>query len=119
MEEMESLEGGWYGATMILGESRCEHFSLCLNKDPTLAIYPAVHNVDSKIWVCGPDGASEGRKWAIDGRDMEVKAGTVYQIKFKWSTERMQLSWSHTEDEDVAATALAFEHTYFIAGGFS
>jgi hypothetical protein len=117
-EEMESQGNGEYTATIVLGESRCELFDICLNKDTRLAIYPAVHKATPKIWINGPDGNSEGKKWIIDGRDMEVPAGTVYQVTFKWSTERMQLSWSEA-DKGLADAALAFEHTYFVAGSFS
>merc|ERR1712061_108364 len=117
---MDSLGDGWYAATMDLGESRCEWFDICINKEKSLTIYPAVHNASSRIWICGPDEKSEGRKWIIDGRDMEVPAGTIYQIRVKWSTSKMQVEWSHsTQDEDTAATALNFEHTYYIAGSFS
>jgi hypothetical protein len=122
MEEMESEGGGWYSAKVVLGETRCEYFDICLSKDESLAIYPAVHKASSKIWVNGPGINSEGRKWIIDGRDMEVSAGTVYEIKFKWSLERIQVSWnpcSSAEGDEETATALSFEHTYFMTSNVS
>jgi len=118
MEEMESQGGGWYLATVVLGETRYESFDICLNREKALTIYPAINKAGSNIWVMGPDDQSDGRKWTIDGRDMEVSAGTVYQIHFKWSTERMQIHWEEAS-ESSAAMALDFEHTYYIAGSFS
>jgi len=118
MEEMESQGGGWYLSTVVLGETRFETFDLCLNKDKSFTIYPAIANASQKIWIQGPDDGSEGRKWIIDGRDMEVPAGTVYQVHFKWSTQRMEVYWEEV-GEGSAALALKYEHTYHIAGGFS
>uniref|UniRef100_A0A7S4W4M9 Ketosynthase family 3 (KS3) domain-containing protein n=1 Tax=Alexandrium monilatum TaxID=311494 RepID=A0A7S4W4M9_9DINO len=118
MEEMESQGGGWYLATIVLGESRCETFDICLNKERSLAIYPAIGRAGPRIWIQGPDDQGEGRRWAIDGRDMEVSAGAVYQVHFKWSTERMEIHWEEVS-ESSAAMALSFEHTYYIAGSFS
>merc|ERR1712039_749306 len=75
MEEMDLQEDGTYMATMILGETRCETFNICLNKERRLSISPAINNAQSKIWILGPDEQSEDKRWIIDGRDMEVPAG--------------------------------------------
>merc|ERR1712039_726784 len=103
---------------MILGETRCDTFNICLNKEPRLSIYPAINNAQSHIFIQGPDELSEDKRWIIDGRDMEVPAGTVYQIFFKWSTERMEISWEEAGDASKDL-ALVYEHTYYLAGGFS
>merc|ERR1712039_934830 len=103
---------------MILGETRCDTFNICLNKEPRLSIYPAINNAQSHIFIQGPDELSEDKRWIIDGRDMEVPAGTVYQIFFKWSTERMEISWEEAGDASKDL-ALVYEHTYYLTGGFS
>nr|AQS99208.1 type I polyketide synthase [Gambierdiscus excentricus] len=118
MEEMESQGNGWYLATVVLGESRCETFDLTLNRERSLSMYPAQHRATSKIWINGPDGGSDGRKWIIDGRDLEIPAGTTYRIHFRWSAERMEIFWEEAS-QTADATALSFEHTYYVAGTFS
>jgi hypothetical protein len=117
-EVMDTQEDGTYKATVILGETRCETFDICLDKDKSLKIYPAVDKAGPKIYVAGPNELGQGKRWIIDGRDMEVPAGTVYTVLFKYSTEKMEVSWEEAPKEE-AELALTFEHTYYLAGGFS
>merc|ERR1712125_115975 len=93
MGEMDREGGGWYSAIIVLGEGRYEMFNLCLNKSKNFMIYPAIDKASSKIWVYGPDESRDEKRWIIDGRDMEVPAGTIYKIHFKYSTTRMQVYW--------------------------
>jgi len=116
MEEMESEGGGWYGCSMILGEGRYESFHFCLNKNKYLTLYPAIDKAGPKIWVEGPSDANKGRKWIIDGRDMEVAAGTVYQIYFKWNLNKHEVYWEEV-DASKGVLALNFEHMYFVCSG--
>lgn len=115
---MELQDDGWYFATMVLGEGRYELFDLCLNKDDAMKIYPAVHKAQRHIWVQGPDDKSKGQKWLIDGRDKEVRPGTVYQIYFKWGTERLEVYWEEASKVS-GGLALKYEHSYSIVGDFS
>jgi 3-oxoacyl-(acyl-carrier-protein) synthase len=118
MELMDKQEDGTYLATMILGETRCETFDICFDKQKDTVAYPAVDMAGQKIWIEGPNELGEGKKWAIDGRDMEVPAGTVYQIRFKFNKEKMEVTWEEAS-KDSAELALTYEHTYYVCGGFS
>jgi len=118
MEELERQDDGWYLATMVLGEGRYELFDICLDQNPAMKIYPAVHKASRRIWVNGPDAQSEGQKWLVDGRDREVAAGTVFNIRFRWTTERMEVDW---EPASMVSGGLAvkYAHTYSIVGDFT
>lgn len=118
MEEMQRQDDGWYLTTMVLGEGRYELFDLCLNRDPAMKIYPAVHRAHRKIWVQGPDDQSGGKKWLVDGRDSEVKAGTVFHIHFRWTTERMEVYWEPVSQLS-GGLAIKYEHNYSLIGDFS
>jgi len=119
MEEMDHEGGGWYSATVILGEGRYEMFNLCLNKSKALQIYPAVDKASQKIWVQGVDELGDGKRWIIDGRDMEVPAGTVYKIHFKYGNTRMLVNWEEETSKESVDLALKYEHSYYVSGTFS
>lgn len=122
-EEMQREESGWYISTMVLGEGRYELFDMALGKksdglSSSLKIYPVVHRAGEKIWVQGPDNNSTGQKWLIDGRTSEMRSGTVLQIRFKWTTERMQVQWEPVGQVE-GGIAVKYDHSYDIVGDFS
>jgi hypothetical protein len=51
--------------------------------------------------------------WTIDGRDMEVPAGTVYQVHFKWNLARHEVYWEEVS-AGSATLALQYEHQYYL-----
>lgn len=118
MQEMELQEDGSYMATVVLGETRAEQFFLCLNENLGYRIYPASNNANPQIWIHGPDGNGDGLRWTIDGRDDEVPAGTVYQIKFWWSWEHKRIVWEEVSPKH-AELAMQMEHSYFVAGSWT
>mmetsp|Transcript_21779 Transcript_21779/g.44630 ORF Transcript_21779/g.44630 Transcript_21779/m.44630 type:complete len:810 (+) Transcript_21779:2-2431(+) len=118
-EAMVRQGGGWYTATVEVGETRCEFFSLCINEESKYqAIYPSVTNAAQHIWIEGPDEKANGRKWMIDGRDEEVPAGTRYEISFRWHPERCEISWDPCGDQKLTDPRAPFEHNYFLTGTF-
>jgi len=116
-DEMERLGGGWYVITIPLGESRCELFSICLNGDPDMSVYPVVHNASPQIFAEGPDKERNGRSWIIDGRDAEVPSGTLYEVRFRWHSERMIVQWEKTAEP--VNLAPRYEHQYALVGSFN
>jgi len=118
-EEMERQGDGWYQGTFALGETRCEMFDLCLDKDPAQRIYPVAHKASRKIWVLGPDNFSQGQKWIVDGRDEEVPAGTLFHIYFRSGVERMEVYWEEAGSSADGAIAIKYEHNYSLVGDFS
>jgi len=115
LEDMQLQMDGWYTALIILGETRYELFSICLNGDRRQELYPAAHNAPEITWICGPDGQRKGRHWMIDGRDEEVPAGTPFRIRFKWGKERKVLIWDRAPS-DTAKKITLYRHTYSIVG---
>lgn len=118
IEEMEVQEDGSYMRTVVLGETRCESFFLCLNDNTDIRIYPAVNNATQRIWIEGPDREGEGKRWIIDGRDDEIPGLTVFQIRFRWGTDRKQISWEEVSPK-FAAEALHYEHRYQVVGSWT
>uniref|UniRef100_A0A7S1W791 Uncharacterized protein n=1 Tax=Alexandrium catenella TaxID=2925 RepID=A0A7S1W791_ALECA len=118
VEEMQLQMDGWYNALIVLGETRYELFSICLNGDRRQELYPAVNNAAEITWICGPDGQRKGRHWMIDGRDEEVPAGTPFRIRFKWGRDRKLLIWDRAPS-DVAKKVPIYQHTYSIVGSWT
>jgi len=118
MQEMELQEDGSYMCTVVTGETRAEQFFLCLNENLQYRIYPACNNANQDIWVCGPDGNGEGKRWIIDGRDEEVPAGTVYQIRLWWGWERRRVSWEEVSPQH-AELAVKAQHTYSVMASWT
>lgn len=116
-EEMQLQEDGAYTCRMVLGETLSESFFLCLNKDPLLRIYPVINNAGPRIWIDGPDGEAHGRRWLIDGRDMEVPVGTAYEVRFWWGSDLMRIHWERLSPR--LAEAPCFEHKYFVMGSWA
>jgi len=114
-EEMEQQADGSYLRTVILGDTRCETFYICINEHRDLRIYPAVNGAGPRIFIRGPDGQGAGKRWIIDGRDEEVPGGTVYQVRFWWGTERKKISWEEVSPK-FAADALHYDHRYQVLG---
>lgn len=118
MEEMSLQMDGWYNALIVLGETRYELFSLCLNGDRRQELYPAVNNAAEITWTCGPDGQRKGRNWMIDGRDEEVPCGTPFRIRFKWGRDRKLLIWDRAPS-DVAKKVPIYQHVYSVVGSWT
>jgi len=118
MEELEPQEDGYYTCPIVLGETRCESFFLCLNKDTSLRLYPAVNNAPAHIWVEGPDDRGAGKRWIIDGRDEQIPAGTTYELRFWWGNVRKMVSWEKAS-ASLAENALKFRHTYCVVGSWT
>eukprot|EP00747_Dinoflagellata_sp_TGD_P029486 gnl/TRDRNA2_/TRDRNA2_133935_c0_seq1.p1 gnl/TRDRNA2_/TRDRNA2_133935_c0~~gnl/TRDRNA2_/TRDRNA2_133935_c0_seq1.p1 ORF type:complete len:518 (-),score=113.13 gnl/TRDRNA2_/TRDRNA2_133935_c0_seq1:30-1454(-) len=120
MEEMEpNGDEGWYVCTVVLGESRCEYFQICMDEDMAeQAIYPSVDAATPKIWICGPDDRMKNQRWAIDGRNEKVPAGTVYQIHFKWDSWHKKIYWEKV-GEEFAEEAWIMQHMYSVVGSWT
>mmetsp|Transcript_105544 Transcript_105544/g.293885 ORF Transcript_105544/g.293885 Transcript_105544/m.293885 type:complete len:1262 (-) Transcript_105544:214-3999(-) len=114
-EEMVSEDDGSYTHTVVLGETRCESFYICLNSIVDRSFYPACHRGTPKIHIFGPDNKMADRYWMIDGRDEEIPAGTVYRIRFFPGQNRKTISWEEVGAEN-APKVLRYEHRYQIAG---
>jgi len=119
LEEMRRQDDGCYVARVVLGESRCEGFRLCLNRDRRSELYPIVDGAADRIWIEGPDSCSEGRSWRIDGRDREVRAGTVYEVRFRWHPERKAIHWLPCSTPALPWNQPKFKHAYSLIGTFS
>jgi len=118
MEEMQLQTDNWYACVVVLGESRCERFHLCLDRDTRREIYPAVDNASEMIWPCGPDGQRNDRNWIIDGRDEELSAGTPYGVRFKWGNVRKLLIWDRAPNE-LAKLVVPYRHVYSVIGSWT
>jgi len=114
-EEMELQEDGSYMRTVIMGETRCETFYICLNDNSEYRIYPVANNASQRVWIEGPDAQGAGKRWIIDGRDEEVPGLTVYQVRFWWGRHRKQIAWEEVSPK-FAADALHYEHRYQVLG---
>jgi len=68
-----------------------------------------------RIWIHGPDVRGEGKRWIIDGRDEEIPAGTVYQIRFWWGKQRKRIVWEEMNPK-FAIDALHYQHRYQVLG---
>nr|AQS99205.1 type I polyketide synthase [Gambierdiscus excentricus] len=117
-EPMVEQEDGSYTFTIVLGETRCESFYICLGSIPDFSFYPVCHRGTQRIWVEGPNAKADGRRWMIDGRDEEVPAGTVYKISFFWGQNRRRVSWAEVSAEQAPAV-LRGEHRYQIVGSWT
>merc|ERR1719221_1300661 len=115
---MERQEDNSYLHTLILGDSRCEYFYICLNGNKDYCIYPSIHKATPRIYIRGPEPDPDNRLWMIDGRDEEVPAGTVYQIYFKWGQERKQVFWKEVGPKH-ASKATRYDHRYFVVGSWT
>lgn len=115
LEDMELQADGSYRRVFVLGETCCEAFFLCLNRDPAQRMYPAISTASEKIWIEGPDDQGRGRRWIIDGRDEHVHAGTLYAIHFWWGLDRKRISWEEVSPKD-SVLALRYEHSYAVVG---
>lgn len=118
LQKLEPAGGGWYSAVAALGESRCESFFFCVGKHRDQRIYPVAKNASPLIHVVGPDSKASGRKWMIDGRDMEVPAGTLYHIRFRWGNLMKQVHWEQLNFEPEHPLP-QYEHGYAIVGSFN
>ncbi|CAE8683313.1 unnamed protein product [Polarella glacialis] len=117
-EAMERREGGLFVAPVVLGEGRYEMFRLCLNNTRTMELYPTIKDASEKIWIEGPDSKANRRYWIIDGRDLQVAAGTAYQVLFRWHSEVKSIRWEEIRSE-LPPMLPAFEHRYALTGTFS
>jgi len=118
LQKLEPAGGGWYAAVATLGESRRESFFFCLGKHRNHQIYPVIKNASPLIHVLGPDLKANGRKWTIDGRNMEVPAGTLYHIRFRWGHLLKQVHWEPLTFEPEHPLP-QFQHTYAVVGTFN
>jgi len=114
-EEMDPDGPGCYSYTMMLGEARYDTFHLCLDKDSNMDIYPAINKASPKIWICGPNGARNGRTWIIDGRDRQVPAGSSFKIRFRWGREVKSISFEDNPSW-LRNLSIPFKHTYWVIG---
>jgi len=110
---------GMYVCTITLGEARYEMFSLTINEDPNMAIYPVILNANRHIQIEGPSGGRDGRCWLIDGRDACVPCGTKYEIRFRWHSERMSIEWEEVSGGLPLCPVLEYEHSYSLLGTFA
>lgn len=119
-QEMQEEEDGPYTFTVVLGETRCESFFICLNGVPDYKFWPACHQAPQNTWIWGPDPSvkCEDRRWLIDGRDDSVPAGTVYQIKFYWGVNTRRISWEQVGAE-YAPRSLRYNHRYQVLGSWT
>mmetsp|Transcript_751 Transcript_751/g.1675 ORF Transcript_751/g.1675 Transcript_751/m.1675 type:complete len:376 (+) Transcript_751:3-1130(+) len=118
-ERMGRQGGGWYVCTIALGEGRYELFNICVNEDPTMAIYPSVNNAGAHIWIEGPSPSREGRNWLIDGRDTELPTGTLFEVRFRWHSEKMTILWEQVSSSLPLYPVLEYEHVYCLLGTFA
>ena len=123
-EMTPSTDGESWSCMVVLGETRCERFQLCLLQNPELAIYPYVSNGSMATRVVGPHGEGKGKYWIIDGRDDEVPAGTPFRILLEWGL-RLRVSWQRA-DKMLASGALVPKfigskprHRYFVVGSWT
>jgi len=115
MEDMELDDDDMsFGTTIVLGDTRCESFYLCLNGDPKMRIYPAVNRASQLIYVKGPDDQGEGKRWMIDGRDAQTPAGVMYQIRFQWKASRLLVEWEEVAPKIMPLTK--YQHIYCVKG---
>nr|AQS99243.1 type I polyketide synthase [Gambierdiscus polynesiensis] len=118
-ERMGRQGGGWYVCTVPLGEGRYELFNICVNEDPTMAIYPSINNAGPHIWIEGPSSSGESRNWLIDGRDFELPAGTLFEVRFRWHSEKMTIRWEQVSSSLPLYPVLEYEHVYGLLGTFA
>mmetsp|Transcript_43448 Transcript_43448/g.75266 ORF Transcript_43448/g.75266 Transcript_43448/m.75266 type:complete len:364 (-) Transcript_43448:42-1133(-) len=116
LEEMELTEDGIFTTTVILGNTRCESFYLCMNGNTASKIYPVVNEASPLISIKGPGDQGAGKSWLIDGRDREVPAGTAYKIYFNWGQSMKKVWW---EEVSEANGPKAYEHVYSIIGSWA
>eukprot|EP00404_Azadinium_spinosum_P059164 CAMPEP_0180696670 /NCGR_PEP_ID=MMETSP1038_2-20121128/3102_1 /TAXON_ID=632150 /ORGANISM="Azadinium spinosum, Strain 3D9" /LENGTH=1073 /DNA_ID=CAMNT_0022728163 /DNA_START=6 /DNA_END=3227 /DNA_ORIENTATION=- len=114
MEQMEVEDDNSFVATMVLGDTRCESFYLCMNGDPKMRMYPAVNRASQLIYVQGPDDQGEGKRWMIDGRDEEIPAGVSYKIRFSWKQSRLLVEWQEVGPRVESLTK--YKHVYCVKG---
>lgn len=112
--EYDDATGCWF-CYFVLGESCCEYFHLCLNKDPMLRVFPAVNKASPKIFVDGPCADGAGKNWIVDGRDEHVRQGTVFKILFRWGRCYKQVWWEETS----RVAGLTHLHTYSVVGSWT
>jgi hypothetical protein len=117
MTPLERIDDGWHVGLAVLGETRCEKFSVCADKNiKELRFCPVAPNASAKIWIEGPAPAyGTSYHWMIDGRDEEVPAGTVYEIAFRWGKKRNQIKWSEVNPA-LGAEIENFIHRYSVFG---
>lgn len=116
-DEMEQVEEGLYVCAVALGETRCEMFQLNLFENTGNAIHPAVNFADNTIRIEGPDDNGKDKNWIIDARDEKIRAGTVYQIAFRWG-EKKEISWEVMEEPAAFPLGTDFRHSYYITGSW-
>lgn len=119
MEVMERASGGRHVAHVVLGETRCEHFRLCLNESRELELYPTVDHAPQHIWIEGPDSKAAGRSWCLDGRDKQVPAGTLFEVRLLWRSGRCSLEWRPCAAAPQPLRAPEFQHSYSLLGTFT
>mmetsp|Transcript_11338 Transcript_11338/g.28538 ORF Transcript_11338/g.28538 Transcript_11338/m.28538 type:complete len:1282 (-) Transcript_11338:32-3877(-) len=119
MQQMQYDEDGqFYSYTIVLGETRCESFFLCLDKNISQRLYPATNAGAQHLWIYGPDSGGQNQRWMIDGRNEEIPAGTVYQIKFRWGVVRKTIEWERV-DAKLASLAPKAQHSYSVMASWT
>jgi len=124
LQEMQLQDDGSFAFHVVLGETRCEMFQLCVDEDTSMMLYPAVnlasvprHDRESIIAILGPDDQGHGRNWIIDGRDDEVAEGTVFLVRFKWGKTRKTIGWEEVSLEEKLDWH--WHHSYSVCGSWS
>lgn len=115
--EADEDEVGIHTFRVRLGETRYERFRLYVEGDVEQSIYPVATNGSMRTRVVGPDKFGEGKWWILDGRDEQVPVGTAYQITFRWTATRKEVSWEPTTF-DVPA-GISVKPSYSVVGSFT
>mmetsp|Transcript_86468 Transcript_86468/g.201183 ORF Transcript_86468/g.201183 Transcript_86468/m.201183 type:complete len:1263 (+) Transcript_86468:63-3851(+) len=120
-DDMKEDEDGTYTHTVVLGNTLVESFVICLHGIPDFSFYPACARGSPLIFIEGPDAKSSGKRWVIDGRDEQIPAGTIYQVKFRWGTSRKRISWEEVGPESAPTDpkVLRPEHRYQVLGSWT
>ncbi|CAJ1416541.1 unnamed protein product [Effrenium voratum] len=118
MEEMDMDGDNLFSCIITLSQERYELFDLCMDQKEELALFPAVDRAGQIIAVEGPAVNKERKRWCIDGRDTEMCAGTVIQITFQFSVDRMTVTWKEIS-EKRRVLALPRRPSYFVSGSFT
>mmetsp|Transcript_70740 Transcript_70740/g.219417 ORF Transcript_70740/g.219417 Transcript_70740/m.219417 type:complete len:1299 (-) Transcript_70740:92-3988(-) len=120
LEEMSEETTGSYTFAAVLGETRCERFQIVMERSRNHVIYPAKDEGGQTVRIHGPDDQGQDKYWAIDARESDVAAGTVYQILFMWEGDRKRISWTPMlEDIPAQVAGQGHRHRYDIVGSWA